>query len=107
MDIDVNGDNKIDRSELKRALGKFRVELTPSELDRIYDRFDADRNGYMNYKEVRPSSGMRDATLVLLKRFNSLLCPCIVYSFLPCWMLVPGNLRADEQTRCWMFILLQ
>ena len=51
IDIDRNGNNKIDRKELREALSRFRIELRMSEIDLLFERFDRNGDGNMDYKE--------------------------------------------------------
>lgn len=64
--MDRNGDGRVDRSELKRLLSKFRIDLTSGELDGLFERFDGDRSGSFEYMEFLDLIGAHpsDARLI-------------------------------------------
>jgi Ca2+-binding EF-hand superfamily protein len=50
-DIDRDGNNKLDKRELKKAMDILKVDLRPREIDMIFEKFDKDRSGYIDYRE--------------------------------------------------------
>eukprot|EP00753_Platysulcus_tardus_P001808 PLAT11559.1.p1 GENE.PLAT11559.1~~PLAT11559.1.p1 ORF type:complete len:2610 (+),score=1075.75 PLAT11559.1:1106-7831(+) len=50
--MDRNGDGRMSRSELRRVLRSIDVTLSESELERLFDSFDADDDGRINYQDL-------------------------------------------------------
>ncbi|EGB04422.1 hypothetical protein AURANDRAFT_15750, partial [Aureococcus anophagefferens] len=49
--LDEDGDGRVKRGELKRALAKLGVPLSGAEADAVLDKFDADGDGTIDTKE--------------------------------------------------------
>lgn len=49
--IDRNGNGRLERSELQMAMETLKLELTPSEIQLLIQRFDHDNSGNFDYKE--------------------------------------------------------
>jgi Ca2+-binding EF-hand superfamily protein len=50
-EIDIDGSNSIDKNELARAMAKLNCKLTRDEADLIFERFDRDNSGKLDYRE--------------------------------------------------------
>lgn len=50
-DIDIDGNGKVDNKEFEKAMKKLNVNVTFREIDLIYQRFDKDKSGFIDYKE--------------------------------------------------------
>eukprot|EP01035_Chromulina_nebulosa_P017156 gene17156-22670_t len=50
-DIDASGDKRISKQELSKAFELLRINITLKEIDMLFDRFDTNNNGYIDYKE--------------------------------------------------------
>lgn len=48
--MDVNEDGTLSQREFKTSLDKLRLELSPEETRVIFNEFDVDKTGFMNYK---------------------------------------------------------
>ena len=66
-EIDDNDSGSLSKRELGKALEQLRVDVTSREIDLLFDRFDEDNSGELDYKEFlrlldfRPASGGRQA----------------------------------------------
>jgi Ca2+-binding EF-hand superfamily protein len=49
-EIDRDASGAIDRTELAQALRLLRVDVSGSDLDDLFARYDGDGNGRLNYK---------------------------------------------------------
>ena len=50
--IDVNGDGKVNKSELLKGLqSKIKSDTLAEDVDQIYKNIDMDNNGYIEYEE--------------------------------------------------------
>lgn len=64
-EIDDNDSGSLSKRELGKALEQLRVDVTSREIDLLFDRFDEDNSGELDYKEFlrlldfRPASGGR------------------------------------------------
>ncbi len=47
---DRNGDRRIDRRELRDCLKEFRLDLHVDDIEMLFEKFDVDRSGSMDYK---------------------------------------------------------
>ena len=50
-EMDKNGDNSLDKAEFIRAMKKLNIELTPRDVDAIFERFDEDKDDTIDYSE--------------------------------------------------------
>jgi calmodulin len=51
QDADLNNSNSIDKREFKKVMGFLSVQLTGAEIKGIYDKFDRNGDGTLNYSE--------------------------------------------------------
>jgi calcyphosin len=51
MIMDDNGDKKLSKEELKYGLKDYGIDLSPSELEQVFQYFDRDRNGFIDITE--------------------------------------------------------
>lgn len=61
-DIDRNGNNLIDKNELAKALRILRVDATSREVDNIFDRFDVDGKGELDYRDFLKVIGFQSTS---------------------------------------------
>lgn len=50
-EMDVNRDNRIQKSEFRKALKKLNIDLLPDDIDKLFERFDLNRDGSLQYRE--------------------------------------------------------
>ena len=50
---DTNGDGKISRTEFRRAMEFLKLPSTDAEIDELFDKFDRDGSGSLNFKELQ------------------------------------------------------
>ena len=50
---DANGDGKISRHEFHRAMPLLGVELPPKVIDDLFDNYDPDKSGWMEFVELK------------------------------------------------------
>ena len=49
-DFDVNRDGKLSKREISEAFYRFGVVFSPHDVDRIYEKYDKDGFGEIDYK---------------------------------------------------------
>lgn len=49
--MDDNGSQTLDPEEFKKALNDYRIDVTPGDVQKLFDIFDRDHNGEINYDE--------------------------------------------------------
>lgn len=49
--MDDNRSLTLDKAEFKKAIGDFRIDVTPEEAGKMFDAFDNDRSGEISYDE--------------------------------------------------------
>lgn len=49
--MDDSGDKRLDFDEFAKAIRDFRVDLDPSMVQSLFNYFDADRSGLVDYEE--------------------------------------------------------
>ncbi|RYY86974.1 EF-hand domain-containing protein, partial [archaeon] len=57
-DIDRNGNSRIDQKEFREAMSRLRVNLSSSDIDMLFQRYDLDRSGEIDYKEFLQLLGL-------------------------------------------------
>ena len=50
-DIDRDGSGRLSPRELRAALAVLKVDMTNREADMVFDEYDADRDGTIDYRE--------------------------------------------------------
>lgn len=56
--VDDDGSKQINRGELKKALKELNIDVSESEMRLVFDHFDVDRSGSINFEEFL--GGLRD-----------------------------------------------
>ena len=51
IQIDVNGDGRINNDEFRKALQNYGFNLTSTEITQLMNKLDANNNGYIDYTE--------------------------------------------------------
>jgi Ca2+-binding EF-hand superfamily protein len=51
--IDISGDNKVSRDELRRLMSNMKVKMTTHEIDTIFSAIDLDGSGEISLPEFR------------------------------------------------------
>ncbi|XP_028408457.1 EF-hand calcium-binding domain-containing protein 6-like isoform X2 [Dendronephthya gigantea] len=60
--FDEDGNGIVTKAELKNILYRYQLSLTQQEFDKLWNRYDTDRNGYVDYKEFIAKLGVEFAS---------------------------------------------
>lgn len=58
-EIDVDGSNSIDKHEFQQAMKIFKIKMTDREVSVMYERYDVDRSGSIDYNEFLELFGFK------------------------------------------------
>jgi len=51
--FDKNGNGKVSKSDIRSVLSSLREMISPQELQDLMDKYDIDKDGYLNYEEFK------------------------------------------------------
>ena len=51
--FDKNGNGKVSKNDIRIVLNGLREIITPQELQDLMDKYDIDKDGYLNYDEFK------------------------------------------------------
>ena len=51
--FDKNGNGKVSKNDIRIVLNGLREIITPQELQDLMDKYDIDKDGYLNYEEFK------------------------------------------------------
>ena len=51
--LDRDGSGALDRGEIRHFLGAYNIQLDDSHLDELFSRFDADKDGSIDFMVFR------------------------------------------------------